>query len=431
MPFHVIKPKGLSGKIILGMILGMLLGALLFAFYADANNVPQYPQWITDFILEGVIKIGSKGFIASLKLLVAPLVLVSLVCGTASIDDMTKLGRVGSKTLGLYILTTGIAVSIALLFATIFEPGTGVTAVTAAEYTVKTGRSFVDTIISIFPTNPFHSLAAGEMLQIIFLAGLLGVTLTLAGAPGKRALSVFNDANEIVMKMVTIIMGFAPYGVFCLIFSTFADKGIGEIVNIGKYFLVVLVVLVVHVIVTYGLIIRFIAGLSPIQFFKKFREVPMFAFSTASSGATIPITLKNVEHKLGVKNSIASFTIPLGATINMDGTAIMQGVATVFIAQYFGIELTMQQLVTVVGMATMASIGTAAVPGVGLITLAMVLNQVGLPEEGIGLIIGVDRLLDMARTGVNVTGDAAVSVAVAKTEGQLDESIFNAPDSDC
>ncbi|MEZ4872129.1 MAG: dicarboxylate/amino acid:cation symporter [Bdellovibrionales bacterium] len=368
---------------------------------------------------------GGSIFVSSLKLLVAPLVLVSLVCGTAAIDDITKLGRVGTKTLAIYIATTAIAISFAVLAALIFQPGSGVVQVTESAYTVQQGRTFVETVISIVPTNPFASLANADMLQIIFFAGLLGISLTMSGQSGKKILTLFDDANEVIMKMVNIVMAFAPYGVFCLLTKTFAEKGIAEIADIASYFFVVLGVLIFHVFVTYMLIIKFVAHLSPITFFRKFKSVPMFAFSTASSGATIPVTLENVEHQLGVKNSIASFTIPLGATINMDGTAIMQGVATVFIAQYFGIELTGVQLLTVVGMATMASIGTAAVPGVGLITLAMVLNQVGLPEEGIGLIIGIDRLLDMARTAVNVTGDAAVTVAVARSEGQLDIAKFN------
>tara|TARA_B100000749_G_scaffold280223_1_gene275369 strand:+ start:70427 stop:71707 length:1281 start_codon:yes stop_codon:yes gene_type:complete len=426
MAFKIPMPKGLTGKIIFGMVLGIAFGSLLF----QLNDALGNPEWISKYITGGVIQIGGSIFVSSLKLLVAPLVLVSLVCGTAAIDDISKLGRVGTKTLALYVFTTAVAISLAIIAALVFQPGSGVENVAENAYTVKQGRTFVETIISIVPTNPFASLANADMLQIIFFAGLLGVSLTMAGDSGKKALGAFNHANEIIMKMVNIVMAFAPVGVFCLLTKTFAAKGIAEIADIAAYFFVVLGVLILHVAITYTTILKLVAKVSPIQFFKRFKSVPMFAFSTASSGATIPITLENVEHKLGVKNSIASFTIPLGATINMDGTAIMQGVATVFIAQYFGIDLTGGQLLTVIGMATMASIGTAAVPGVGLITLAMVLSQVGLPEEGIGLIIGIDRLLDMARTAVNVTGDAALTVAVAKGEGQLDESIFNATDDD-
>lgn len=396
-------------------------------YYVKKDSI-QKKGFIFNWLQNGIFYVIGKIFIASLKLLVVPLVFVSLVCGTASLDDISKLGRVGGKTLLLYLFTTAVAITLALIAALIFQPGMGLTIATEAAFSAKDAPPLVDTIINIFPTNPFKSMVEGKMLQIIVFSGLFGIALTLTGENGKRILAIFKDLNEIVMKMVMMIMVVAPYGVFCLIAKVFLEQGIDAIIPLGKYFLVVLLVLLIHASVTYMGLLKFLGGLSPVTFIKKFKSVPMFAFSTASSGATIPITLENVEHKLGVKNAVASFTIPLGATINMDGTAIMQGVATIFISQVYGIDIGIQGLLMVVLTATLASIGTAAVPGVGLITLAMVLNQVGLPVEGIGLIIGVDRLLDMARTAVNVTGDAVVSCIVAKSEKSMNMTVFNKKD---
>tara|TARA_B100001248_G_scaffold59027_1_gene40124 strand:+ start:21871 stop:23385 length:1515 start_codon:yes stop_codon:yes gene_type:complete len=393
-------------------------------YFVQKNSVRQ-KGFIFHWLQNGILHLIGSIFIASLKLLVVPLVFVSLVCGTASLDDITKLGRIGGKTLALYLFTTSVAITLAMLAAVLIQPGGGLSIATDASFQAKQAPPLVETLINIFPTNPLKSMVEGEMLQIIVFSGLFGVALTLIGDHGQRLLSIFNDLNEAIMKMVMMIMIVAPYGVFCLIAKVFLEQGIDAIIPLGKYFLVVLLVLIVHANLTYLSILRFIGRLNPITFIKKFKSVPMFAFSTASSGATIPITLENVEHKLGVKNSIASFTIPLGATINMDGTAIMQGVATIFISQVYGVDIGIQGMLMVILTATLASVGTAAVPGVGLITLAMVLNQVGLPVEGIGLIIGVDRLLDMARTAVNVTGDAVVSCVVAKSEGALDEDVFD------
>ena len=264
------------------------------------------------------------------------------------------------------------------------------------------------------------------MLQVIVFSILFGISLTLVGKPGEPVLRFFQSVNEVIMKMVMIIIQFAPIGVFCLISKVFAEQGFGAIIPLSKYFFLVIGVLALHGMVTYPILLKLLSGLNPWRFFQNFKNVLVFAFSTSSSNATLPITLENVEHKMGVKNSIASFTVPLGATINMDGTAVMQGVATGFIAQAFGIDLTMTDYLMVVLTATLASIGTAGVPGVGLIMLAMVLKQVNLPVEGIALIIGVDRLLDMLRTAVNVSGDAMVTCVVAKSEKQFSEEVFNA-----
>lgn len=419
MSFKIPRPKGLTGQIILALLLGFIIGSIIF----QVGDV----GWVSAWFTNGIFYVGGKIFIASLKLLVVPLVFVSLVCGIASLDSITKLGRVGGKTLALYLFTTAIAISLAIIFALIFKPGAGFNLAVNGDFVANAAPPLVDTIINIFPTNPFKSMAEGKMLQIIVFSCLLGMALTTSGQHGKRILGFFKDLNEVIMKMVMMIMLIAPYGVFCLIGKVFAEQGFQAILPLSKYFILILVVLLVHVSLTYFGLLKLLGKLSPIQFLKKFKNVPIFAFSTASSGATLPVTLENVEHKLGVDNSIASFSIPLGATLNMDGTAIMQGVATIFISQAYGIDIGFSGLLIVVLTATLASIGTAAVPGVGLITLAMVLNQVGLPVEGIGIIMGIDRLLDMARTAVNVTGDAVVSCIVAKSEGALDQKIFNQP----
>ena len=263
------------------------------------------------------------------------------------------------------------------------------------------------------------------MLQIIVFAVLFGLAMAMSGKAGERLAAVFTDLSDVIMKLVTLLMNLAPYGVFFLMAKLFTTLGFETITSLAKYFAVVMAVLIIHGLVSYAVILKLLSGLNPVIFFRKMRDAALFGFSTSSSNATMPVTMETVTKKLGVKNSIASFTVPLGATINMDGTAIMQGVATVFIAQVFAVDLTLTDYLMVVLTATLASVGTAGVPGVGLIMLAMVLQQVGLPVEGIALIIGVDRLLDMTRTAVNVTGDAMVSCIVGKSEGAFDRNVFD------
>ncbi len=406
----------LTVRILIGMGGGFAAGVLLNLF----GNA-----FIEEYVVEGVFHIGGSIFLASLKLLVVPLVFVSLVCGTAALDDITKLGRIGGRTLALYLSTTAIAISLALLATIVVRPGDGFDLQTDASFVAQPAPSLADTLINLFPSNPIRAMAEGNMLQIIVFSVLFGLAVTMAGSPGKRVLAVFNDLNGVILRLVMLLMAIAPYGVFCLIAKVFALQGFAAILPLARYFFVVLAVLIVHALITYPGMLRFLAGLSPVAFFRKMRDPLVLAFSTASSNATLPVTLENAERRLGVHNSIASFTIPLGATINMDGTAIMQGVATGFIAQAYGIEIGATGYLMVVLTATLASIGTAGVPGVGLIMLAMVLRQVNLPVEGIGLIIGVDRLLDMVRTAVNVTGDCAVTCIVAKSEGRLSKEIFD------
>jgi Na+/H+-dicarboxylate symporter len=321
-------------------------------------------------------------------------------------------------------------VSLALLAAVLVGPGQGVDLITEAVFEPAPAPPLKDVLIDIFPSNPVAAMAEGEMLQIIVFALLFGYAIAHAGEPGRRVAALFTDLESVIMRMVGILMSFAPYGVFALLARLFADMGLGAIADLAVYFFTVLGVLIFHGLVVYSLLLRALTGLSPAVLLRKMRSVWAFAFSTASSGATLPITLRTVEKRLGVNNAVAGFTVPLGATINMDGTAIMQGVATVFIAQVYGFELGLSAYITVILTATLASIGTAAVPGVGLITLAMVLEQAGLPVEGIALIIGVDRLLDMVRTVINVTGDATAAVVVGASEGKLAREVFFDPDAD-
>lgn len=409
--------SNLTRRILIWMILGIILGSIL--------NYFKFEGPVQTFFVGGVIEIGGRIFLSSLKLLVVPMVFVSLVAGAGSMSDLKKLGRVGSKTFILYTCTTAFAIGSAILIASWINPGNGFVIPSTTTFDVGKAPPLVDVIANIFPSNPVESMARGEMLQIIVFAILFGIGVSLAADAGRRILAIFNDLNEIIMKMVILLVHFAPYGVFCLLTKVFASQGFGAILPMAKYFFVVLLVLLLHATVTYGAILKIVGKLNPITFFKKFSEVMIFAFSTSSSNATIPVNMEVTEKELGVHNSVASFTIPFGATINMDGTAIMQGVATVFVAQVYGIDLGIQEYLMVILTATLASIGTAGVPGVGLVMLAMVFNQVGLPIEGISLIVGVDRLLDMSRTAVNVTGDAVVSCVVAKSENQFDQAVYD------
>jgi Na+/H+-dicarboxylate symporter len=400
------------------MAAGLVVGVLLNALGPGG--------FVQTWLVEGLFHVVGSVFLASLKLLVVPLVFASLVCGTASLDDIAKLGRVGGKTLALYLATTASAISLSIALAVLVQPGAGFDLPTDVTFGGHDAPPLSETLINVFPSNPVQAMAEGNMLQIIVFSVLFGLAVTLSGQPGQRLLSVFRDLNEVILRLVLMLVGLAPYGVFCLVANVFAEQGFGAIVPLARYFAVVLVALAVHAGVVYPLMLKTLGRLSPITFYRKMRDPIALAFSTASSNATLPVSLENAEHRLGAHNSIASFTIPLGATLNMDGTAIMQGVATLFIAQAYGIEIGPGGYLMVVVTATLASIGTAGVPGVGLVMLAMVLRQVDLPVEGIALIIGVDRLLDMARTVVNVTGDSAVTCVVARSEGQLDLEVYRA-----
>ena len=412
----------LTIRILIGMAAGVVLGLAVQGFTSNDH-------WIQTVLVQDIFDAGGKVFIASLRLMVVPLVLVSLVCGSSSLADGASMGRLGGKTIGLYLFTTAVAISLALGLALFISPGEGGSASQAVEYTPRPSPGLKETFLNIFPTNPVQAMAEGKMLQIIVFALLLGTALGRSGDAGQRIRSLFEDLNAILMRLIVMLISLAPFGVFFLMAKLFSEVGWRDIIELGKYFMTVILALVIHAFVVYPSLLLWLAKTNPLKFYQKMREPMLFAFSTSSSGATLPVTLRTVEKKLGVHNTIASFSIPLGATINMDGTAIMQGVATVFIAQYFQVDLVFTDYLMVILTATMASVGTAAVPGVGLIMLTMVLTQVGLPVEGIALIIGVDRLLDMTRTAVNVAGDAMVAITVAHSEKMLDRSVLNDPDA--
>jgi len=416
--------KRLTKRILIALALGIVVGTAL-------------NEWVPEAIIQtwfsgGIFHAVGTLFMRGLLLLVVPVVFVSLTCGVASLGDLRQLGRIGVKAVAFYLFTTCLAISLALAAAVAFGPGKGFDLGEDqpgdSELAAVEAPSFVDVIVNLVPSNPIEALAQGEMLQIIVFSIIFGVALIMAGSRGERIIGAFRDLNEVVMKIVQIIMWVAPYGVFCLIAAVFADEGFGAIRHLAQYFFLLLAVLLCHAFIVYPILLKLFSGLSPLPFIRKIYPAQLFAFSTASSNATIPVTLTTVRERLGVSNKVSAFTVPLGATINMDGTAMMQGVATVFIAQAFGFDLSLTQYLMVILTATMASIGTAGVPGVGTIMLAMVLTQAGLPVEGIALILGVDRLLDMVRTAVNITGDSVVTCIIGKSEGSMDLERYHATD---
>ena len=418
------RKLGLTTKVFIGLILGALCGIFLYRF-VPAGTIRD------DFLINGVFKVFGKGFLRAMQMLVVPLVFCSLVCGSMAIGDTKKLGRVGIKTMIFYVVTTAIAISIAIGIGKIINPGIGLdmSSIQIAETKVAESKALSDVLLDIIPTNPIDALSSGNMLQIIVFSILVGIILAILGKKTEIVAKFFEQFNEVMMKMTMIVMKVAPVGVFCLIATTFSTIGWSAFTPMLKYIVAVMLALVVQCLGTYMIMLKGFANLSPIKFLKKFAPVMSFAFSTATSNATIPLSIETLKEKIGVSEKISSFTIPLGATINMDGTAIMQGVAVVFVSQAFGIDLNLNAYLTVILTATLASIGTAGVPGVGLITLSMVLNSVGLPVEGIGIIMGIDRILDMTRTAVNVTGDAICTTIVAKQEGEFNETTFYSDES--
>ena len=414
----------LTMKVLLGMILGIVVGVGINLTGLNAEG-----SLVNLYLVNGLFNVIGTMFVNALKMLVVPLVLFSLIGGVCGIGDVKLLGKIGGKAFVLYMLTTAIAIASALGIAATFGIGKGMNAESSAEFTGREAPPLSQVLIDIVPSNPVSAMAQGEMLSIIFFAILLGISMLLVGRKAKPLIELFEMANEVMMKMVGIIMALAPYAVFCLLSKAMANLGLDLLAQLLGYVVVLIGVLLFHLFVTLQLLLKLSSGLSPLTFLRKIRNTQVFAFSTSSSNATIPVTLRTVTQRMGVDNSVASFTVPFGATINMDGTAIMQGVATVFIANIYNVDLGMSGYLTVIMMSVLASVGTAGVPGVGLIMLSMVFAQVGLPIEGIGLILGVDRLLDMVRTAVNVSGDAVVSSIVAKSEGKLDIDVYNDPDA--
>jgi Na+/H+-dicarboxylate symporter len=409
----LMKNFTLTTKIFIGLVLGCLTGIALHA--APAND------FVGPYLSDGIFLFLGQFFLRSIQLLMVPLVLITLAHGAAGMQDLSRFGRVGIRTVSFYLLTTAVAIALALLVASLTQPGAGLSAteLNAGTVTLKEKQPLIEVLLNIIPTNPFDAIANGRMLQVIVIALVVGCAIAALGSRAQRMRDLLEEANMIIMKIVDFVMWLAPVGVFALNARTFAGMGTDAMLPLAKYMLTVLAVLLIHLLVTYGGLLAILAKMNPLTFMRRFSPVLSVAFSTASSNATLPATLDAVERRLGVPNWLASFTIPLGATINMDGTAIMQGVASVFVAQVYGIELTLAQMLTIMTTATLASIGTAGVPGVGLIMLSTVFASVGLPLEGIALIIGIDRLLDMCRTAVNVTGDAVCSCVVAQVEGVL------------
>ena len=415
------KKIGLSTQIFIALLIGALFGVVIHYWIPSS--------YIKDtVIVEGVLYVVGQGFIRLMQMLVVPLVFCSLICGSMAIGDTKTLGKVGVKTIGFYLVTTALAVCVALGSALLINPGRGLDMDAVQKGTVSSATettSLVDTLLNIIPKNPVQSMANGDMLPIIVFALFVGIMLAKLGTRGSVVANFFSQFNDVMMEMTMAIMKIAPIGVFCLIARTFATVGFSAFAPMLKYMGNVTLALAIQCLVVYQILLFAFTRLNPFKFIKKFLPVMGFAFSTATSNATIPMSIDTLSKKMGVSKQISSFTIPLGATINMDGTSIMQGVAVVFIAQAYGIPLTMGNLATVVVTATLASIGTAGVPSVGLVTLAMVLNSVGLPTEGIALIMGIDRILDMIRTAVNITGDAVCTTIVCHQEGSLNREVFN------
>ncbi|WP_291259913.1 dicarboxylate/amino acid:cation symporter [Fusobacterium sp.] len=406
------KKMNLTTKIFIALILGIITGLVLHPL---KDNVI-----VNNYIVNFVFNLLGNGFIRAIRMVVVPLVLCSLVIGAAGIEDVTKLGRIGIKTLAFYLSTTAVAVILALIGGNIINPGKGVNIgeIATSEVTIAKTKPFVDILLDMIPINPAQAMANGNMLQIIVFAILVGIAISLLGSKADNIKKIFEEGNALSLKLVEMIMIFAPLGVYGLISKTFTTLGYVALLPLFKYFIGVVIILALHCLITYQGILILFGKYNPMKFLKNFAPTMMVGFSTASSSACLPSSLKSMQENFGVSKAISSFTIPLGNTINMDGTAVMQGVATIFIAQIYGIDLTMGNYVTIILTATLASIGTAGVPGVGVIMLGMVLVQVGLPLEGIGLVMGIDRFVDMFRTMVNVTGDAVCTIVIAKTEGE-------------
>ena len=411
-------PKNLTKNVLLGMAAGVLIASV---FYYTQDSIPA-GLYLT--IEKYVFNLGGQIFKNLLMLVVVPLVFFSLVSGISSLSNMVKLGSIATKTIGLYLMTTGIAVSMALIFGYIFNLSGYEGDVEA--FTPTTGdSSLYGTVMRIFPNNIFGAFVENNMLGIVFISILFGIALKLTDELTGGLSKTFEKLNTVFLKIVLLIMSFAPVGVFCLMGSYVMAKGLNVFGDLAQYVALLIFVLAFHLFFTYSLILKVFANLNPLIFYRKMKDVALFAFSTSSSAATIPVTLKTVTDELGVKKDVSAFVVPVGATINMDGTAIMQGLATMFIASTVGVDLTLVQYGQIVLLAIVTSIGTAAVPSAGTVTLALILGSLGLPLDAIGLILAVDRILDMIRTAVNVCGDAAVSCIVAKSENELDEKIFN------
>lgn len=401
------KKLSLAAQIFIAMVLAIVAGLLMQSCADFANN------YIKPF---GTI------FLNLVKFIVVPIVLFSIMCGIISMSDIRKVGSIGLKTVVFYLCTTAFAVTIGLVGGNLFKGAFPVVATTDLTYDASAATSFMDTLVNIFPSNFFKPMVDANMLQVIVMAVLLGFSIILVGEKNAKVVSAFNDLNDIFMKCMELILKLSPIGVFCLLCPIIASNGAAIIGSLAMVLLTAYICYIVHALVVYSLTVKAMGGMSPAKFFKGMLPAIIFAFSSASSVGTLPINLDCVT-KLGAKKEVASFVLPLGATINMDGTAIYQGVCAIFIAACYGIQLTLPQMLTIVLTATLASIGTAGVPGAGMVMLAMVLTSVGLPVDGIALVAGVDRIFDMGRTTVNITGDAACAVIVSNMEEKKEQKL--------
>ncbi len=413
-----LKGISLGNWILIGMVLGLIVGLIVNFYITD--------PFIKDIVLmNNVFYLGGNLFIKLMKMLVVPLVFFSIVVGVASISDIRTIGSIGGTTILIYLLTTAVAVTVALAIGIVVQPGAGLHMAGIADTAnVTANQTMTDTILNMVPDNPFSSLASGDMLPVIIFGLLIGIILAKLRDETEAFNKIFTEGNRIMMEMTSIVMKFAPIGVFCLMARTFGGLGLDGLLPLGKYFVCVLIGLAIQAFVVYPSLLVIFTRLNPVKFFRRFFPVMFFAFSSSTSNATIPLNLEKLS-EMGVSRDVSSFTIPLGATINMDGTAIMQGVAVMFAAQAYGIDLGTSALLTVIFTAVMASIGTAGVPSVGLVTLTMVFNSVGLPVQAIGVIFGIDHILDMFRTAVNVTGDAICTIIVSLKNKAMDVDVYN------
>ncbi|MFP6847606.1 MAG: dicarboxylate/amino acid:cation symporter [Pseudomonas sp.] len=398
-------------QILIGLVLGVLTGVL---FKADAQVLAP---------------IGTL-FLNAIKMLIVPLVFVSLVAGITAMSDSAKLGRISVKTIAIYLVTTAFAVSIGLLFGALFAPGEGMNMVASGAQEAKQAPSLVQILVGLVPTNPVTAFAEGNILQIIVFAIALGVSMNLIGEKAAPAVKLFDSLAEVFYKLTDLIMRCAPIGVFALIAGVVASHGIEVLLPLASVIGVIYLASIAHMLLVYGGLLALLARLSPLRFFKGVAPALAVAFSTSSSAGTLPVSIECARKNLGVSQGVAGFVLPVGATINMDGTAIYQGVLALFIAQAFGVDLNGGQYLMIILTATLASIGTAGVPGAGLIMLGLVLTSVGLPLEGVALIAGIDRILDMARTTVNVAGDLMTTTLVGRSENELDQRIYNSDNAE-
>ena len=423
------KKISLTTQLMLALALGVTFGFFLQLFE------PSYFR--DDFLLNGVLHFVGTAFFNLVRMLITPLVLVSVITGVASLSDAKTFGKIGGKIVFIYMLTTAIGVVIALSLVSVFNPGHGLdmSGVVYLQPTINETQGILAVLLNIIPTNPFMALNTGNMLQILFFACLFGFSIVLMGDSAAPVKSFFESVNAVILRMVTLSMKLAPYGIFALLAQTFANLGLDAILALFGYIALVWVALFIHIIIVYGGIFAFIFRRNPNTgkrlslaiFFKKMVAPMTFAFASSSSAATLPITMKAAD-SLGLSRKISSFAIPLGVTLNMDGTAIKQGIAVVFLATIYGVSLSFGDFVIIILTATLASIGTAGVPGAGIIMLSVVLTSVGLPVEAIAIVFGVDRILDMPRTTLNVTGDVLYTAVVAQQEGLLDYDQYDAVD---